>query len=214
MPGFFNSKRIKLKNIKDNFWIIKTSNFCLKILPVDWLNSGDSESFRHENFSEFRSFHDPLLRWTSMNFLISNFDFVHYNQSLIINFFQVSLRLQTELWDVEKNSSIVTTPSLWNQDYAYGGSFLLSANECRQSGELSLFELNRPFKLKKSNLILMILCDNYFTYGLKRQSSSKWIKMSIISTIFPNIVAIFCQNWLEFWACNFNQNLRFLEPDS
>ena len=71
-----------------------------------------------------------------MNFLISNFDFVHYNPSLIINFFQVSLRLQTELWDVEKNSSIVTTPSLPNQNHAYGGSFLLSANECRQSGKL------------------------------------------------------------------------------
>ena len=119
----------------------------------------------------------------------------------MINLYQISFRLQTELWDLESNSSIVTTQSLPNWNYAYGGIFLLGANECRQSGELSLFELNRPFKLKKSNLILMILCDNYFTYGLKRQSSSKWIKMSIISTIFPNIVAIFCQNWLEFRAC-------------
>ena len=77
----------------------------------------------------------------------------------MINLYQISSRLHTELWDLESKSSIVTTQSLPNKNYAYGASFLLSANECRQSGELLLFKLNRPFNLKKSNLILMILYD-------------------------------------------------------
>jgi len=50
--------------------------------------------------------------------------------------FKISLRLQTELWDLEKNSSIVITPSLPAGNYRSGGCFLLSANECRQSGKL------------------------------------------------------------------------------
>ena len=85
----------------------------------------------------------------------------------MINLYQISLRLHTELWDLESKSSIVTTQSLPNKNYAYGGSFLLSANECRQSGELLLFKLNRLFNLKKTNFIFMILYHNHFIYGLK-----------------------------------------------
>ena len=71
-------------------------------------------------------------------------------------FLKIPLRLQTELWDLEKNASIVTTPSFPSDEYEYGGIFLLGANECRRSGKLLLFKLNRPFKLKKSNLNSMI----------------------------------------------------------
>ena len=68
----------------------------------------------------------------------------------MMNLFSISLRLQTELWDLESNVSIVTNPSLPAGNYVFGGSFLLSANECRQSGELYRFESNRPFNLKQS----------------------------------------------------------------
>ena len=87
----------------------------------------------------------------------------------MINLFLISLRLSTELWDVETSFSIVTNPLLLNKNYAHGGIFLLGANECRKSGELSLLELNRPFNMKKSKsrLILMILYDTHFIYGSK-----------------------------------------------
>ena len=71
-------------------------------------------------------------------------------QILNYQFTKISLRLSTQLWDLETSALTEITPSLPNENYAIGGSFLLSANECRQSGELSLFEMNRPFNLEKS----------------------------------------------------------------
>ena len=51
--------------------------------------------------------------------------------------FKIYFRLQTELWDLVTNASTVIAPLLPNADYKKGGSFLLGANECRKSGELS-----------------------------------------------------------------------------
>ena len=66
-------------------------------------------------------------------------------------FLKITFRL--ELWDIEKNASIVTTSSFPDNNYAHGGMLFLSANECRQSGELPQFKRNRPlnFKSSKSN---------------------------------------------------------------
>ena len=121
----------------------------------------------------------------------------------MINLYQISSRLHTELWDLESKSSIVTTPLLPNLNYLFGGSFLLSANECRQSGELLKFELNRTFNLKqsKSNLILMILYVNYFIYGLKKAKSTQMNKNAYY---FYHI----CKYWRHFFA----ELTRILSP--
>ena len=50
----------------------------------------------------------------------------------------VSLRSNTELWDLETSTSTVISPSFPVDDYNYGGSFLLGAHECRRSSKLSI----------------------------------------------------------------------------
>ena len=53
------------------------------------------------------------------------------------NLFQLFLRLSIEIWEVDTSFSTVIAPSFPEENYSYGASFLLGANECRQSGELS-----------------------------------------------------------------------------
>ena len=49
---------------------------------------------------------------------------------------RVFFRIYTELWDLETSTSTLIGQLLRDSDYAQGGSFLLSAKECRRSGKL------------------------------------------------------------------------------
>ena len=75
----------------------------------------------------------------------------------MINLLKIFLRLPTELLDLETFASTEITPSLPAGNHESGGYFLLGANECRKSGELSLFELNRPFTICLTDTFRFIL---------------------------------------------------------
>ena len=96
------------------------------------------------------------------------------------SWFKISLRLQTELWHLETSASTLITPSLPNHNYRYGGTFLLGANECRQSGKfLCLNRLNSKsnnmnlYEPSKTNSIIGVGLSSQF-FGYQNWSLSRF----------------------------------------